>query len=363
MHILIAISGHGYGHLSQTAPVINALFELGEKNKQNICFTVVSSLPSALLNQRILPKFKHINMNFDFGMRMKDALHVDVKASYRRYKQVHKSYAHHVEGAATLLKETCPDLVLANIPYVLLSACQQRNVSHVALCSLNWADIFHHYYAQHVPAIPVWEQIQAAYESVSMFIQPTPSMPMCRIRRRHQVGLIAETGYLSQRDVYRKQLIGADQYLILVALGGIDYRMDLEDWPYIEGVTWVFNQAVPAIRQDMLSLQTIPLSFQKILCASDLLMTKPGYGSFAEAAALGLPVLYLPRPDWPEAVYLTQWAESNMLCEKVDNISTVEFKDQIMRCLQRGRSRPVAPTGGMQAAQLLYDLGYHARTK
>ena len=36
-----------------------------------------------------------------------------------------------------------------------------------------------------------------------------------------------------------------------------------------------------------------------------------GYGTFVEAACCGLPVLYLQRPDWPEAECLEAWLHQN----------------------------------------------------
>ena len=43
----------------------------------------------------------------------------------------------------------------------------------------------------------------------------------------------------------------------------------------------------------------------------DVVLSKPGYGTFVEAACCGLPVLYLQRPDWPEAECLEAWLHAN----------------------------------------------------
>ena len=39
----------------------------------------------------------------------------------------------------------------------------------------------------------------------------------------------------------------------------------------------------------------------------DAIIAKPGYGTFVEAAIQGVPVLYLPRPGWPEQPCLVEW--------------------------------------------------------
>jgi UDP:flavonoid glycosyltransferase YjiC (YdhE family) len=53
------------------------------------------------------------------------------------------------------------------------------------------------------------------------------------------------------------------------------------------------------------------LAYADMLASVDALVTKPGYGSFVEAVGSGVPVLYLPRPDWPEAPYLIDWLRAH----------------------------------------------------
>jgi hypothetical protein len=48
-----------------------------------------------------------------------------------------------------------------------------------------------------------------------------------------------------------------------------------------------------------------------------VLLCKPGYGSFVEAACSGTPVLYVNRPDWPEAPDLVEWLQQHGVCREV----------------------------------------------
>ncbi len=47
------------------------------------------------------------------------------------------------------------------------------------------------------------------------------------------------------------------------------------------------------------------LSVMDVLGSRDAILGKPGYGTFAEAACNGKPVLYVSRGDWPEEPALT----------------------------------------------------------
>ena len=64
-------------------------------------------------------------------------------------------------------------------------------------------------------------------------------------------------------------------------------------------------------RADITPYRDDLLPFAELLPVVDVVLSKPGYGTFVEAACCGLPVLYLQRPDWPEATFLEQWLQHN----------------------------------------------------
>ncbi len=61
------------------------------------------------------------------------------------------------------------------------------------------------------------------------------------------------------------------------------------------------------------------MSVPELLASADLVITKPGYGTFVEAACHGVPVLYLERPDWPEAPALCDWLEAQGAGERLSS--------------------------------------------
>jgi len=93
--------------------------------------------------------------------------------------------------------------------------------------------------------------------------------------------------------VARRLDLPTDRRWVLVALGGFEYPLPVADWPRHDDVLWLeADGRVP---------------FHDLLACSDAIIAKPGYGTFVEAAIHGVPVLYLPRPDWPEQPCLVEW--------------------------------------------------------
>jgi len=100
-HLFVDISAHGFGHLAQTAPVLNRLAELLPAVK----ITLRSGLPIEKLRQRIRAPFTHITAASDFGYVMIDALNIDRSATAARYREAHADFAGRVTTEALLLRK------------------------------------------------------------------------------------------------------------------------------------------------------------------------------------------------------------------------------------------------------------------
>lgn len=100
-------------------------------------------------------------------------------------------------------------------------------------------------------------------------------------------------------------------------MGGIAYRLPVEDWPRLLGVRWLVPAAWQCRHPDALAFESLDLGFTDLLASVDAVITKPGYGTFTEAACNGTPVLYQRREDWPEQDCLIDWLENNGCCGEI----------------------------------------------
>ena len=73
-HLLVALSSHGFGHLSQAAPVVNQL----RTEIPGLRVTVRAAFPADQIARRIPDPDAIMPAADDFGMVMHDALSVDV---------------------------------------------------------------------------------------------------------------------------------------------------------------------------------------------------------------------------------------------------------------------------------------------
>lgn len=356
-HLLLAISAHGYGHLAQVAPVANTLCG----NWPELRLTVRSGLPNALLKSRIHVPFQHQQAADDFGLVQASAFEADLQASAAAYRRFHANWTDRVETAAARLLSSGVDLVVADVPYLTLAAAARAEIPSVALCSLNWADIYAYYFGRDA----IHRQIVDAYRSAGVFLRPAPSMPMTDLGSSRAVGPVIEAGRNRRERFGPMAGVGGGERLVLVSLGGIRARLPLERWPRLPGLRWLVPDEWGAQHPDALPIGRLGLPFSEILASVDLLITKPGYGSFAEAAACGLPVAYIPRSGWPEEPYLIDWLERRGHAAVLPRGDADEGRvaDVVGRLLAKGRYRPVPLTGVEEAVRAIAAVAGLGREK
>jgi hypothetical protein len=341
MHLFVDISSHGFGHLAITAPVLDAVVEI----VPNLRLTVRSGLPAAKLRQRIFSPFEHIAATSDFGYVMIDATRIDLPASADAYRLAHADWPARVAKEAGFLAALEPDLVLTNVSYLPLAGAARAGIPSLSLCSLNWADLFAHFFGHAPWAAPIHAEMLAAYRGTGTFLRATPGMPMKGLGNLQAIGPIATIGC-------RHDLGLNGDKAVLIAMGGVAHSLPVDNWPRLPGVRWLVAADWQCAHPDAIALESFGLSFTDLLCSVDAIITKPGYGTFTEAACNGTPVLYQKRDDWPEQYCLIEWLQRNARCLEIsaDCLSTGELANSLTALEHQAPSnRPIA-VGAAEAA-------------
>lgn len=348
MHLFVDISSHGFGHLAITAPVLNALAGI----TPNLRLTLRSSLPEVKLRQRIHAPFELFRGSSDFGYVMIDATRIDHGASAAAYRSAHTGWEGRVRTEAELLSGMHPDLVLTNVSYLPLAGAALAGIPAMSLCSLNWADLFAHFFAGEDWAAPIHAQMLAAYRSARRFLRVTPGMPMTQLGNIQPIGPIAALG--QQHDLG----LGDDK-AVLVAMGGIAHHLPVDRWPRLPGVRWLVAADWQCEHPDAIAFESFGLGFTDLLRSVDAVITKPGYGTFTEAACNGTPVLYQRREDWPEQDCLITWLEQHGRCLAIgeEDLLRGHLETALAQLWQAPAPPPPIPDGAGQAAELIRAAG------
>jgi hypothetical protein len=348
-HLVASITGHGFGHVAQTAPILNLLHD----RLPGLRLTVRTNVPAPLLRSRIHAPFTLLPGKGDIGMVMSSALDVLTGDSRTAYRAFHENWDKRVDDEARLLRELGADMVFSNVGYLPLAGAQCSGIPNAALCSLNWADIYRHYCGDDAIAA----QIHAAYAGADAFLRATPGMKMETLPNLLPVAPIAALSHNRREELDRHLKLSREEKLVLVSMGGIAMRLPMERWPRIDGVRWLVEDKWQVTHPDAIVLESLPVSFGDLLASSDVLLCKPGYGSFVEAACSGTPVLYVNRPDWPEAPALVEWLLQHGRCREVtrEQLESGDIARDLSALLSSPRLAPPTADGAGQVADWLLN--------
>ena len=346
-HLVVSISVHGFGHVAQTAPILNALHRL----MPQLRIRVRSAVPFSHLRTRIHAPFTHLESYGDIGMVMSSALDACVEESRAAYQNFHADWDARVNAETELLRELQADFVFSNVGYLSLAGAQRAGIANAALCSLNWYDIYRHYCGDDGIAA----QIQSCYANADAFLRATPGMAMESLPNLIPVAPIAGLGNNRRDELNRHLRLSNEEKLVLVSMGGIATRLPMERWPRIDGVRFLLQQSWQAQHPDAIVIESLPMGFSDLLASSDALLCKPGYGSFVEATCGGTPVLYVSRADWPESPALVEWLEQYGMCRVVsrEQIEQGGLARELEELFSLPRTGPRTPTGAVQVADWL----------
>ncbi len=351
MHILFAISAHGFGHAAQTGPVVAAL----RRRDPSLRLTLRTTIPRPILEELIGPPFDLVAEADDAGFIMRNALEVDRDASGEAYERLHEGWAVRVSDLAKAISSSAPDLVVANVPYLTPAAANRAGVPAVAFCSINWADIYRHYFGGRPEAKTVHAHILEAYAQAAAFLKVTPTMAMAGIENARTVGPVARLGCDRRDEIHRRMGVPAGERLVLVAMGGVDLRLPVETWPTVPGVRWLVPSSWRVDRADMCGWGALGLPFVDLVRSADALLTKPGYGLFTEAACNGTAVLYVCRETWPEEPCLVSWLQCYARCLEIERaaLERGDLVDSLDAVWKQPQPGPPVPTGADEVAEFV----------
>lgn len=353
-HLFVAVTAHGYGHLAQVAPVLHEL----RRRLPALALTLQGPVAPAFVSSRLPAGFEHLSTPADVPLPMDGPLTTRWSDGLADYLAFDAAYPTHFARQRRLFEQTRPDLVLADIPWLPLDVARSMGLPAVGLCSLNWYDILSESPVGGAIPSQLARRMREAYAGADLFIRPAPTMPMAWLPNGRDIGPIAAP---EQRDPTRLRALSqrpADEHLVLMQFGGIG-PIRLGGGPSLmEGVHLLSPDAgAEAGRDDLTVIGADGATVLEALASCDALITKPGYGTFAEAACSGIPVLAVERPDWPESRWLVDWLAERV---PVREVSAAEFAAGAIRAplaelLAAGPAPPVAPTGVSEAADLLME--------
>ncbi|MEO5339429.1 MAG: hypothetical protein H7837_02765 [Magnetococcus sp. MYC-9] len=353
--ICCAISGHGFGHLAQTAALVNRLAEV----VPDLQVRVISALPHALLSRMLSMAFTSECRTLDVGMMHRSPIHVDLPATVLAMRRLHDHWPQRLAEEKAALAAWQPDLLLADIPYLSIAAAAELSIPSVALASLSWDAVLATYFSRQDPEVEGWWQtMRQAYARATLALLPTPAiLDQHPFPEAEQIGPLALPG--QRRREALRQAIGVanddERPLILVSLGGIPApQLPIQALARELRCHWLLDLPLPGQPGHLHDVTRLrdSWSFADLSASVDGVVSKPGYGMAVAATTRQIPFLYVRRgifPDEPPICgWLERWGRSLELSEA--HFDRGDWYDPLHELMGRPAKTPPLANGAAQGA-------------
>jgi hypothetical protein len=350
--VVAYISAHGFGHWAQVSPVLEAL----HNGNPDIRIELRTDLPQLVLEARSRFPFALVPGQVDIGVIQRDAINEDIPATIAAVEHFHRNWDDRVEQEAAFLRETDVDLVLSDIAPVAFAAAARAGVPSIGLASIDWHAIYTPLFP---PGHASLDQIAAAHRACDLLLKLPLEMPMPSFPRQRSIGLIARKSDGPRHELRRRLGYADDDRLALVLFGGsgvppfrVEALAGMTGWSFL--MPSLPGGVVPA------NVQAMPAGWDMadLIQAADVIVCKPGYGIVSEAWRAGRPLVYVPRPAFPEYPYLRDWLTARAPAVELtrDRFELGDWAEALDAAKDSRKSYPPCPAGGeIEAVQVIGD--------
>ena len=358
--INVVISAHGFGHLTQTVAVLQALSHRYENMTLRIQCALERSIIAARLGQH---DFEHERIPMDVGLVQPDPLNVDMSSSLEAYAIFHQHFDENIKTESLKLKNWGADIVFSNISYLALAAASSAAIPGIALASLTWDHIVKAYFDLNAPEVHAWyQQIQEAYRQSTLALLPEPALVG---KSFEQVKHIAPVYIPGQRNSIIRDELGLktddNRALVLCTLGGIaSAQIPAEAMLKQKDFHWIvdMDRTLPSADHMHTLAQLAHWPYRDVIASVDAVIGKPGYGTAVEVAAHDLPFVYTRRGHFPDEPIISEWLDRHTRSLEISNADWFagNFTQPLETLWQRNKKPGLAFNGAEQAAEIISDI-------
>jgi len=312
--VVCYISGHGLGHASRIAEVLDELW----RKRPDVTVAIRAPTPRWFFDFNLRGGFTYAPCRLDVGAVQKDSLTVDPEASLRAYAEIAARKENLIAAEIQALAPCRPSLVLADIPPLAFDIASRLSTPAVAMANFSW-DWIYADYARDFPAhAGLVDEIRSSYGQATLLLRLPLYGDLSAFPRIRDIPLVARTARLERAEVRRRLRLPQDERLALLSFGGFGVSLKREPLAP-RGVRFISNRIPSAASPppwccaiSTAEMAQAGVSYEDLVRTSDVVVTKPGYGIVAECIANGTPMIYTPRGRFAEYACLTAGIEAHI---------------------------------------------------
>ncbi|WP_148630538.1 glycosyltransferase family protein [Bacillus sp. E214] len=323
------ISDYGYGHASRSIAVIRELLK-DPKVSIIVCHSFAHNfIKSSIQNKRVTYKI----IQTDIGYFLKEnSIYPDKRLLFREYKSYLLDWETKVKEESDFLEINNVRLVISDISPLGIEAANKLSIPSIGISNFTWYTAY-----QELIEEQDLQPFKEAYQKMDHYFSLAGSQEPWNSK-------VQDYGFFSraidEKEVNRiQQLINPTGNNNIVFLGlGMKIDLDLlESLPIWDSpnVSFIVSTNVKVIRENVYQVPIDYIETQNYIAASNLVISKAGWGMIGEALCSNTPLLLVNRQSMREDQNTIQYLKERNLCKTIewDDFKSFEVDSEFIKGL------------------------------
>ena len=347
MKILYYLTPHGYGHAVRSCAV-------GNEFSPEVQVVFRTLVPKKFFEEEIRRPFEYFPGQFDCGCIQSDSVTANKRETLEAYMKLADVNASRLKEEVKWALYQGADGIVSDISPFAFEVAGKAGLPSVAVSNFSWYDIYEPYVKDYPAFEPYLLKIRQQDEMAGLLLELMPSTGMTHFRNRLKVPLVGGVGH-NVRDRLQNHLgLKRGKYLALIYLGelgmGSGSWADLEkfgDWDFL-GI-----YPIPGGPANYHLIRKVDFLYLDLVASVEVMISKIGYGVFAQSVMHGTPLIYLARNDFAEFPVLEkgimEWGHG--YCLSREDYCNLNWKDVLQEVISRKRPAPQTSNGARICAR------------
>ena len=353
--VAYVVTPHGFGHAARACAVMAEM----HRRCPAIHFEVFTEAPTWFFSDSLPRCFSYHRLPSDVGLVQTSPLTEDLRTTVNRLDEMWSGGVR-VQALAKKLRDLECSLVMVDISPLALAAANIASLPTVLVENFTWDWIYRLHPDTSSELRQHGRRMADLFTSATLRIQ---TVPICeRWPTAFRVPPVARSPHRRRSETRATLGVGADEAMIVVSMGGVpwDYGV-FSEFEHTDGA-WI---VVPGGSEQHIRRRgrMILLPFHAhvyhpdLVAASDVVVSKLGYSTLAEAYRAGVAFAYVGRPRFPESPVLARWVNERMVAAEIteDALHDGSWLEAVEKLLASPPRRPDEPNGGERAAEIILE--------
>jgi hypothetical protein len=317
--IFYYVSGHGYGHAVRSAEVICALNHL----RPDMTIIVRSSAPAGIFKDSGC-RFTYHSGTYDIGVVQSDGLTMNIPETIRQYRDLSDDFPDLEKEEIHAARKAGIGGIISDVPSFAFRVSSALGIPGVAISNFSWDWIYEEWEETYPDVTPLLADIREEYTLCDRLFRLPFSVPLSVFQSEETVPMIGRKARLNQRDVRKRLHLPQNRPLILISFGGLGLKSaSLAGLQSMTSYTFlsVGSKGFPCREISHSELTSKGILYQDLVGASDIVVSKPGYGIVTECVANQTPLLYTDRGPFREYDIITEQLRTILPALYIDRVN------------------------------------------